>query len=336
MSEHIPKVSIGMPVYNGGEYLRRAIQTLLNQTFTDFELIICDNGSTDGTQALCREFAAKDGRVRFFENEKNLGAWGNHNRTFELARGQYFKWAADDDEHTPDYLEKTVGVLDSQPDVVCVQGTTKLIDSDGEEITVDDELRGYKYDRAGNLLVLRPPQKWDRALDSDNPAHRFRDAVLHVGYANEVFGLCRRDVFARTDLQGPYYGSDKVIVVQLACMGKIRILPDKMFLFRRHPDQSASITNAAQRESWNDPNQKVIQKKKRASRLYPRWMCLKGYWRGMCMARMSLWQRLYSLGVLAVYILQPNRWWNFVKEGLGIKPRPVSSKPVSGAQTSGA
>jgi glycosyltransferase involved in cell wall biosynthesis len=336
MNVHVPKVSIGMPVYNGGAYLRRAIETLLNQSFTDFELIICDNGSTDGTQELCREFAEKDSRVRFFVNEKNLGAWGNHNRTFELARGQYFKWAADDDEHTLDYLEKTVRVLDSEPDVVCVQGTTRLIDSDGTEITVEDELRGYKYDRAGNLLVLRPPQKWDRALDSDNPAHRFRDAVLHVGYANEVFGLCRRDVFARTDLQGPYYGSDKVIVVQLACMGKIKILPEKMFLFRRHPDQSASITNAAQRESWNDPQQKQTQKKKRASRIYPRWMCFKGYWRGLRMAKMTPWQRMYSFGVLGVYALQPQRWWNLTKEALGLRPRAAALRAPSGAQTSGA
>ena len=86
------RVSIGLPVYNGEKYLEQALISILSQTYTDFELIISDNASTDRTQAICREYAAKDPRIRYYCNEENLGAAPNHNRVFELASGEYFKW----------------------------------------------------------------------------------------------------------------------------------------------------------------------------------------------------------------------------------------------------
>src|ERR1700737_2789384 len=94
---HVPRVSIGLPVYNGERYLRFAIDSLLEQDYINFELIISDNASTDATQAICQEFADKDPRVRYYRNQTNLGASGNYDRVFELARGDLFKWAAHDD-----------------------------------------------------------------------------------------------------------------------------------------------------------------------------------------------------------------------------------------------
>ena len=108
-----PRVSIGMPVYNGADHVAKAIQAILSQTFEDFELVISDNASSDGTDQICRRYAALDPRIRYCRNDHNLGAAANYNRVFELARAEYFKWAAHDDLYAPEYLERCVAELDS-------------------------------------------------------------------------------------------------------------------------------------------------------------------------------------------------------------------------------
>src|SRR5215471_14033382 len=100
------RVSLGLPVYNGQRYLAGAIQAILDQTFSDFELIICDNASTDETESICRDLAARDPRVRYHRNPANIGAAPNFNKTFELSTGEYFKWLAHDDLHEPTYLQR--------------------------------------------------------------------------------------------------------------------------------------------------------------------------------------------------------------------------------------
>src|SRR5690349_812781 len=98
MPARAPQVSIGLPVYNGEKYLLNAIGSLLKQDFEDFELVISDNASTDKTEAMCHEFAAKDKRIRYHRNETNIGATGNYNRVFRLSNGEFFRWASHDDE----------------------------------------------------------------------------------------------------------------------------------------------------------------------------------------------------------------------------------------------
>ena len=110
-----PSVSIGLPVYNGEPFVERAINAVLAQTYSDFELVISDNGSTDRTEEICREFAGRDARVKYVRAERNQGAIWNFNRVFELSQGEYFKWAAADDVFLPTFLEKCAQVLDDNP-----------------------------------------------------------------------------------------------------------------------------------------------------------------------------------------------------------------------------
>ena len=100
----IRRISVAIPVYNGEKYLGAAIGSILAQTFHHFELIISDNASTDRTAAICREFAARDARIRYHRQPRNFGAAANFNRSHELATGEYFKWAAHDDLLEPEYL----------------------------------------------------------------------------------------------------------------------------------------------------------------------------------------------------------------------------------------
>ena len=101
----IPRVSIGLPVCNGEEYPSARIGSLLQQDFEDFEIVVSDNASTDGTAEICMKYAEKDKRLRYYRNDSNIGAGPNYRRVFELSRGEFFKWCAHDDIRKPDLFE---------------------------------------------------------------------------------------------------------------------------------------------------------------------------------------------------------------------------------------
>jgi len=128
----LPRMSIGLPVFNGGRFLKDTVDSVLAQTFDDFELIISDNASTDDTEEIARAYAARDQRVRYFRNEANLGAAKNFNRVFELARGEYFKWTAHDDICAPSFLLRCIEVLDRDPSVTLCYTRQIDIDEQGQ------------------------------------------------------------------------------------------------------------------------------------------------------------------------------------------------------------
>src|SRR6185369_14491682 len=106
MAEGTPRLTIGLPVYNGAKFIRATIDSILSQTFTDFEVIICDNASTDATSQICAEYAARDPRVRHVRNQTNIGPAPNYQKCVDLARGELFKWQAADDTLAPTMFEK--------------------------------------------------------------------------------------------------------------------------------------------------------------------------------------------------------------------------------------
>src|SRR5690606_26626232 len=130
------------------------LDSILAQDFTDFELIASDNASTDGTPEILADYARRDSRVRPVRSDVNLGAAANYNRPVELARGQYFKWASDDDLIAPTYVSSCVGILDARPDVVLAYGKTRLIDESGEVLA--DHRDG---------MHLPSPHPWERLRD---------------------------------------------------------------------------------------------------------------------------------------------------------------------------
>jgi hypothetical protein len=251
-----PRVTIGLPVYNGARYLRNAIESLLSQSFTDFELILCDNASTDQTQSICTAFAARDPRVRYHRNERNIGAAGNFNLAFKLARGRYFKWAAHDDLHAPDYLQRCVELLDNNPRAVVAHTGVVVLDSDGhavplldDDVLVDDEaaaamltpgvgdapqyLRQHLYDP-------------DRETNADDPAVRLHELLTRTKWCFEIFGLMRVEALRRTPLHLTFYGSDKVLLAAMALQGKFLHVPEAKFFRRHHVGQSSSKSSHEQ------------------------------------------------------------------------------------------
>lgn len=243
----MPLVSVGLPVHNGERYLEPAIRSILRQSFTDFELVVCDNASTDGTPGILARAAAEDRRVKVHRNPVNIGAAPNWNRVFELSTGRYFKWIAHDDLHEPDFLARVVEVLERDPCVVLAHTRTRLIDEQGAPLAFDPETGAFR-DSAGNGRIGPPPA--GRATSPD-PVRRFRDILIHTIRCTDGFGLIRSDVLRRTSLHRSYYSSDKALLVELALLGRFHEVPEVLFLKRDHPDTSLALSPEQQRV-WID------------------------------------------------------------------------------------
>jgi len=227
-----PALSVGMPVYNGEPYLESSLASILGQSFRDLELVISDNASTDETEKICRHWATRDPRVRYFRNDRNVGAAANYNRVFHLSRGRYFKWAAADDLLAEGFLGRCVAELEKDPGVVLSYARTTIIGSDGQP------LRPYE-----DGLDLR----------QDCPVSRFRGFLDAVGECNAVFGVIRSDVLRRTPLIGHYVGSDIVLLAELSLHGPLHEIPDRLFLRRDHPEASSSNKDVSSQQDFFDP-----------------------------------------------------------------------------------
>ena len=229
-----PRVSIGVPVYNGERYLGATLDSLLAQTFGDFELIICDNASTDGTEAIARAYAGRDARVRYVRQERNLGPPRNYNHAFELSRGEYFRWFPSDDLAAPQSVARCVEVLDREPSVVLAYPKTTLIDEDGRV------LRDYE-----DRLDLRSPR----------PSERFAQLLRDMVLCNAQYGLMRAAVLKRVRPLGLYLDSDNVLLAELSLYGTFWEIPERLFFRRMHSAASSSM-RGAERQRFYDPTTK--------------------------------------------------------------------------------
>ena len=161
------RVSIGLPVYNGENFLEDAIRSVLSQSMGDLELVICDNASTDRTESICRDYAASDARVLYSRNPRNLGAAPNYNRTFQLASGELFKWLSHDDRLLPGYLAATVAALDAAPEAILAHTVVDYIDARGAVFARYDSRLDQAVALAESALWGFPtPQETERIVES--------------------------------------------------------------------------------------------------------------------------------------------------------------------------
>lgn len=270
-----PLISIGLPVYNGENYLREAIDSILAQTYTRFELIISDNASKDGTREICEEYAKKDSRVRYYRQNENQGASWNFNNTFYLAQGEYFKWAAHDDVLLPRFLEITLRGLQDNPGATLAFTKVGQIDKHGEEFP------GYP----------------DTALsfDAPDPITRFNDAVFGIHHFVNIFGLIPVEILRTTNLIGGYASSDVVLLGNLALEGKLLVIPEKQFLWRNHEEQSMQkVFNGKDHRAytyWFNPSRKGKMN-------FPHWKLLSEYCRIVLTSQLSFSQKVRGIKVI--------------------------------------
>lgn len=218
MDNSLPKVSIGLPVFNGEEYLEEAIASILGQTYPDFELIISDNASTDATEQIALSYRRLDERVRYHRYAQNIGLVNNFNLVVTLATGDYFQWMAYDDLLEPEYLSTCVKILEQHPSVFLAYTDSRFVNGSGDPILGFDP-----WDL--HLRSPNPHDRWESYLKSSYPSG---------GYNHVVYGVMRRSQLLSTSLFVDYPGSDQILLGILALEGEFHRVPEILFVRRIH------------------------------------------------------------------------------------------------------
>jgi glycosyltransferase involved in cell wall biosynthesis len=271
-----PKISLALPVFNGEKYLGAALESIVNQTFTDFELVISDNASTDRTPEIIESYAKRDDRIRVIRQTKTVGAATNFNLLVAETKADIFKWCAHDDLLEPEYLEETYRALQDSPDSVLCHTHTVIRDLDegGDEVFVPN--------------FTMPP---------DDCVTRLREMLLYGSRCYEVFGLIRRAALARTDLIGEHRGGDNVLLCRLALLGPVLIVPRPLFILGRHQTQSTALLGDSQAyHAWFDGRVRKVS--------FPDWVLVAKFWRSTTGLDLSAAERYgcYRELLMATYL----------------------------------
>jgi glycosyltransferase involved in cell wall biosynthesis len=291
-------VSVGLPVFNGENYITEAITSVLGQTCADLELIIQDNASTDRTAEICRQFQAMDPRIRYYRNPRNLGAAPNYNLAYNLARGRYFKWLAHDDRLQPGFLQAAVSTLEERPDAVLCNSVVRYIGAEGEFIGLYDSGLGR--------------------ADNRSRSRRFASLVLSSHSCVDFFGLIRRDAMKRSLLHGSFHGADRALLAQLALRGSFVQLAEPLVEMREHSARyTRKQVRATERLAWHDASL-------RGRIAFPAWRLYAEYVKAVRGERLPALERWRCYGVLG-------RWWftnwNAVRAAIDVLALAVPSAP---------
>ena len=216
-----PKVTIAIPVYNGDNFLAETLDSVLAQTFQNFEVLMVDNGSTDGTERIYRDYAARDPRIKIHRSEVNLGVTRNFIRAVGYSSAEYFMYLAHDDMLAPSFLEQHVAVLDAHPDVALCYP------------------KAIEIDTQGNALYKK--EQFLPNADSPHPHKRFRQLIRMDHNCESQFGLMRTDVLKKTVIFAPIPDGDRIMLAEVSLYGKFYRVPDYLFMHREHEHRTLNV-----------------------------------------------------------------------------------------------
>jgi glycosyltransferase involved in cell wall biosynthesis len=241
-----PRLTIGLPVYNGKNYVGEAIEALLGQTFEDYELIISDNASTDGTADICQQYAKQDARIRYVRQPRNIGIAPNHNFIVTEARGELVKWASHDDLYARDMMERCVQALDEHPHVVLAHPWTAMIDGSGQV-----------------TAAIEYP------LNTSSPSapERFRSTLFANG-GDDTGGVIRTEVMRRTTMLNSFHHADRTITTELALQGPFHQVTDWLYFRRDHPERNERTSPTVRARCTNLDPRRADPVRHPAARLY--------------------------------------------------------------------
>lgn len=203
-----PRITFGVPVRNEEEHIQRCLDSILAQDWTDFEIVISDNASTDRTPEILKSYAARDPRIRLTLNEENIGQIANCNQVVRLAWGRYFRWVGGDDWLEPNYASSCITAFNADPEIIAVTAGFAKHDDRGNTV-----YRAY----SGELL------------ESASPSQRFRRMLWSFDVGDELYdpayGMFRREVLAGTSLIRMMEAGDAMLVAELSLLGRFTHLP---------------------------------------------------------------------------------------------------------------
>lgn len=221
-------VTVGIPAFNSEAAIGRSIDSVLSQSYANVQLLVSDNCSNDSTQEICLKRTRRDSRLRYFRQKRNIGVFENYNELFRKCKTEYFKWQSSSDYCDRAFLTACVSVLNSNPDVVLVCPKVWLENEFGELSTYDG----------------------DFGLGMDDPAARFAYLCDNIQLCNLFNGVMRADVLSGTPLNKSFYGSDIVLLAELALRGKFVLIPDRLWYRRMTPSTASKLHSVEQRAAF--------------------------------------------------------------------------------------
>lgn len=218
------KVSIGLPVYNGEKFIHKRIESILSQTLHNFELIISDNASTDKTSLICKEFASKDNRIRYFRHERNMGVFWNFNFVLEKAKNDYFIWAAVDDIWSKEFLGNLVPILQNFPNVVCSASKANI------HRTQAYDIKDNSIDVFFRKLIwkLRHSLKHSTIKTINGSYEHKVRTFLKKSSMQTMYGLFRTETLRRSMITQPFVGIDHAVLLNVLKYGDISVNEKKL------------------------------------------------------------------------------------------------------------
>lgn len=222
-NNQLPKVCIGIPVYNGEKFLRNALDCLLNQSYENIEIIISDDTSTDSTKSICEVYMKKDLRIKYILQKENLGAFHNFNFVLTQAKSKYFMWAEVDDKWEPEFIEKNIEVLESNPKIV---GSISEVSWYGEKI-----IRG-KSSVLKNLLKFRKTydifEEYGHVLPTSGTFEKKIGLYLRFNQGTSIFAVYRTEKLQKSILEKPIGAWDLIIILKVLRFGDINVLKESL------------------------------------------------------------------------------------------------------------
>lgn len=293
----IPRVSIGVPVYNGAKFLTATLNSILAQTFTDFEVILCDNGSTDSTPQICDDYAARDSRVRVWRSPKNLGPAANYNKCFALSRGELFKWQAGDDVIAPTFLEKCIAKLDSDPSLVSVYSLSKRINERGEIFG--------EYECELDLAHESAATRFARYIFVDHRKH----------HAAELWGVTRASAMEYWHpVKGAFPSADRIVISRWLSCGKLARVEEYLFFDRQHTGRSEVCVDRAKVRGGSRIAQKIgcgplppyqwWDACKKDKIVFPEWKWITEYYRSAIFGPMDVFEKIACTAVVSGLVVK--------------------------------
>lgn len=221
-----PLVSVGIPTYNRPEGLRRTLECITKQTYKNLEIIVSDNCSQGSeVEAVVREFMTKDSRIQYFSQKENIGSFSNFMFVLEKAHGEYFTWAADDDDRAPEYLETCLQGFQKSEQLVVVNTFSELVDPESEAV--------IKVDQGCTTIGMPAPIRYKRYLSSI-----FKE---QAGIGDLAYGVIKLSALSRVTPLPNIISVDHLLLARLSLEGEFYTIPQK--LMRSRPGGLSSKSN---------------------------------------------------------------------------------------------
>lgn len=301
-----PRLTVGLPVYNGEKYLAESIDALLGQSYEDFELVISDNASTDSTAEICHDYQRRDSRIRYFRQPQNIGLAPNHNFVVHQARGELVKWASNDDLYGRDLLKLCVEALDEYPQVVLAHSWTAMIDGSG---------------------AVTRAMEYPLASASPQAPVRFRSMLFENG-GDDDGGVFRKAVFLRTAQKESYHHADRTIIAELGLHGPFYQVPDWLYFRRDHPERAERACPTVRSRCANMDPRRADPLRNPVVRLHAEYIW--GYASAIRRAPLSPADRRLCYRYLAEWVTSRARPGRYrpAEEHVAVPPAPISVNAI--------